>query len=346
MDDDIIHRYKKIAIIGVCLCAFFALATIWIPVYLDYYDENVYFQDYLSGNIWEYPKIIDNKDSISYILLQNVTNTPNKKEVILIGASTTRYGIVKNYSLNNGYTLYNRAVFDGPFGYKLMLNYFTLRANKGLDPEDIVIFHIYYASFADYQNNHESMKLKMENFGSYIIDDDGNISGSLGELHKHYLENIIMYKTFMSTIDYSYDKLIDCLSNVFSEINESSMRISYDELYSFEDSLTKGTKYPNEYTDKFKNLLIETSNMSKVVVVNLYAPSWMRDNPTEHEYEKWLNESLIPFLDENDICYLDFSRSIPDNEFVDHAHLNKQGRENYTRQFDMTFKNLSIFKEI
>ena len=170
MDDDIIHRYKIIAIIGVCLCAFFALATIWIPVYL-------------SGNIWEYPKIIDNKDSISYILLQNVTNTPNKKEVILIGASTTRYGIVKNYSLNNGYTLYNRAVFDGPFGYKLMLNYFTLRANKGLDPEDIVIFHIYYASFADYQNNHESMKLKMENFGSYIIDDDGNISGSLGELH-------------------------------------------------------------------------------------------------------------------------------------------------------------------
>ncbi len=346
MADDIIHRYKVIAIIGVCLCIFFALASLWVPIYLDYYDKNVYLQDYLSGKSGNYPIIIGDMDIESYKLLHQVNNLSKEKEVIMIGGSQTRIGLLPNYSLDNGYTLNNLGLSRATsYSDKIMLNYIKLEGNRELNNNDVVVFDIFFETFRDLKDDYT--KSQLDRFGVYTIDDSGNIYGSLGELQRCYLEYVIPYNTFMNIISGFFDKQKSYLLNGISAIISPKDNISdYERYYIISDQRTKGTKYPSDSTETFKELLIETRNISNVVVVNLYVPSWMRDNPREQEYEMWLNESLLPFLSENNICYLDFSRTIPDNEYSDFAHLNRQGRENYTRQFDMAFKNLSIFKEI
>lgn|GEM_PF-4858507 len=350
MADGIIHRYKTVAIIGLCLCIFFALASLWVPIYLDYYDKNVYFQDYLSGKSGNYPIIIDDMDIDSYKLLHQVTNLSKEKEVILIGGSQTRIGLIPNYSLDNGYTLNNLGLSGAtPYSDKIMLNYIKLEGNRELNNDDIIVFDIYYATFTFQDTKNDYTRSQLDRFGVYTIDESGNIYGSLGKLHKCYYDSIMPYNTFMKTISNSLNVLKSNLLQTLNAIitsNDNDVISDYERYYSDSEKFTKGTKYPSDSTDAFKKLLIETRNISNVVVVNLYVPSWMRDNPTEQEYELWLNESLLPFLSENNICYLDFSRTIPDNEYYDFAHLNRQGRENYTRQFDMAFKNLSIFKEI
>ena len=347
MGDDIIHRYKIIAIIGICLCIFFASTALWVPVYLDYYDKNVYLQDYLSGKSGDYPQIIDHMDITSYKLLHQVTNLSKEKEVIFIGGSQTKIGVLHNYSLNNGYTLKNLGMSSNtPYSDKLMLNYIILEGNRELNHDDIIVYEIFFGSFRDQNTKKDFTRSQINRFGVYSIDDNGNISGSLGKLHRMYLEYVIPYNTFISRLSSQFDIIHNFLCIVTTIIAPHKQMSTYNDNYYFWDKYTKGTKYPNDNTDAFKELLLETSNISKVVVINLYVPSWMRDNPTEHEYEMWLNESLIPFMYDNNISYLDFSRSIPDNEFADHSHLNKQGRENYTQQFDIAIKNLSIFNEI
>ena len=346
MADDIYHRYKVIAIIGVCFCTFFAVASLWIPIYLDYFDKDVYLQNYLSGKSGDYPIIIDGIERIQYNLLYLTQNLSENGEVILIGGSTTRQGIVYNYSLNNGYSLKNFGMSSNtPYSDRLLLNYIKLEGNRKLNHNDIIVFHIYFGNFMEKDYMKDITKSNLDRLGAYTIDESGDIKGSLSKSQRIYLESIQRYNTFMSTIYYNINQMMNNFLQRVPSITPQKYNNKYEQYHSQWNDMTKETHYPRNVTADFEKLLIDTKNVSKVIVVNLYVPSWLRSLPAEQEYEMWLNESLIPFLSENQIYYLDLSRSIPDDEFRDAAHLNRFGRENYTRQFDVAIKNLSIFTD-
>jgi hypothetical protein len=103
---------------------------------------------------------------------------------------------------------------------------------------------------------------------------------------------------------------------------------------------TRDTRLPSDTTEEFKKFLEDLKSQTNVAVVNLYIPSWHRNNPVEAQYEEWLHSDLAPFLKERKIPLLDFSQEIPDWEYGDSAHLFKRGREIYTRLFNGQILNI------
>lgn len=346
MNNGLIHRYKIIGIICICCSIVFGSFLIWSPVYMEYYDKNVNYAAYMAGDTGSYPIYIDGIRIIEYKLLHQVGNLANEPEIILVGSSNTRLGLVHNYSFKDGYSLKNFGMSSSnPYSDKLMLNYIRLEGNRNLSSSDVVVFNLFFGYFMEKNYLDDFTKQSLDMFGTYTIDSSANITGKMSTLQRFYLDYICRYHAFLETFHIA-EKVKDLFQNNNSKINLTSSNNSIDcakYVYEWEER-TKNTKYPSNITDEFESLVMDINTQCKVVVVNLYIPSFLRSTSKEKEYEHWLSESFLPMLHENNITYLDLSRSIPDCEFEDSTHLTRLGRENFTRQFDLAFRNLSIFE--
>jgi hypothetical protein len=350
--------YWLILVVSIIFFVTFIICLILAESFNGYYFNKVY-EDFNSGKSSSFPPEsgYSNEIDVVYYQIDKFSLTNN---LILIGSSTTRDSVIPNQEkVLNGWDIHNLAIGGGTTiqGYKLMWNYINTYANHRPNNTDVVVIHISYASFLKQSPDDNRIKQWIEAFGTYVVDDDLKVHGSMSnvvkkwELCKSKISTAFLIITGVDRFSVgksAYLKIeataADFLS-LFNKKNDSANpadKSSSDhkgyQIYwtKYSESIT----YPNSETDELKKILIEMKSQTNVVVINMDVPSWQKAISKEKEYENWTKSDLIPFLRENNITWIDFSDAIPDEEYANSAHMNKMGRERYTHLFNEKFARI------
>lgn len=289
-------------------------------------------------------------------IYNEVNNLSSGKNIFLYGSSTTREGILPDrVNIPNNWTVHNFGIRGASIQcFKMLSNYLNSYSNHKPDKNDIIAVHICYPIFVDKPSGNENMKTFIEKSGEYIVDESENVTGTtnyllrIWELGSEKIYNSLFLFIWdgaefsLKNQIYSYVKSLfirhDIISQDPNAIQEvrGSMNID-DFLKQFDgywENLTRNTSYPGHNTQKFIELIDDLNNQSNVVIIDMYITSRLRNSTKEAEYSRWVNNELVPHLNERKIPYINFTSSIPDIEYADSSHLLINGRDRYTDLFN------------
>jgi hypothetical protein len=339
-------QYKLVFILAILILIIFSVFLfLFYPIYIKSIEDNDY-KKFLAGGIESYPLIKNGIAGEQDKIFNQIDELSFKKNVIFIGGSTTRWGVLPNYILPNNWTVYNFAMgYDTVYSDIVMLNYINNYANHKLNKNDVVIFHIYYGHFVEWNPKTDYTRNVIESSGIYHVDDSGKITGHMTDLQKQLLLKEFQINYFYSSVGSEFNKFIRKIFIQNSIISEKSLNNLNQNIVGLDEKTLKeykeywiertiNTSYPNNSTAKFEDLIQQLNNQTNVVVVNLDTPTWIHNSSKEQEYEKWLENNLTRFLKKEKIPYLDFSSTIPDSDYRDSIHLSLNGREKYTIIFN------------
>lgn len=340
-------QYKLVFILTILITIIFCVfLLVFYPLYIQNLDNRDY-KNSLAGELGgAYPLIEHGLPGEQNVIFNQIDELSFEKNVILIGGSTTRWGVLRNCCLPNNWTLYNFGMgFDKVYSDKVMINYINNYANHKLNKNDVVIFHINFWHFSEEPPKSDYTRKVIENYGIYQIDDSGKITGQMTDLKKMLLLNKVRINYFYLTFPiYMAQSIRQPFTPSPDGLKKSSNNLNLNNSGPDEETLKKykklwieriqNTTYPNNSSAEFEELIRQLNSQTNVVVVNLYTPSWVHNYSKEQEYEQWLENNLTPFLKTEKIPYLDFSSTIPDSDYRDSNHLLMRGRERYTTLFN------------
>jgi hypothetical protein len=342
-------QYKLFFILIILILIIFSFFFLVLyPLYIQNIEDTDY-KKFMAGGIESYPLISHGVTGEQDIIFNQIGELSPKKNVILLGGSTTRWGVLPEYTLPGNWTLFNFGMgYDTVYSDTVMLNYINTYANHKLNKNDVVIFHIYYGHFVEWDPKIDYTRNVIESSGIYSVDNSGKITGHMVDLEKQVLLKKFQINYFYSRAGSDSEQFIRNLviSNSLSEnssnnLNPDNTTPDEKKIQEFREywiERTNKTTYPNNNTAKFEELIQQLNTQTNVVIVNLDTPSWIHNSLKEQEYETWLEYNLTPFLKKEKIPYLDFSFTIPDSEYRDSIHLSKNGREHYTALFNKDIK--------
>lgn len=340
------RNYKLVLVLFFAVSIVYAAFLVMSENYIKF-REDIQYKKFNEGDSFYAPYKNDLPWEIN-VIYNEINSLSSENNLILIGASTTREGIVpEQLAIPAKWELKNMAIgADTIYSFRLMRNYLNSYANHKPDKTDIVVIHIFYGSFSIISPENDYLHQTIEVLGTYQVDDSAQVHGYMSGMRKLWelsnykirfalgLNEGPVGKSLVYAVRDFGTKSIRLVIGDPNEFHKSSPTAEDLAKYkTFWTAYTRNVTYPGKSTDDFKELLKELKSQTNVVVVNLYVPSWHRTYPSEQEYENWTRTDLIPFLNEQGISWIDLSRSIPDSEYGDSMHLFKRGRENYTKQF-------------
>jgi len=288
------------------------------------------------------------------IIYNEVKQLSPKNNLILIGPSTVRDGIIINESkIPKSWDIHNFAISGVQLSEcMLLVNYIDAYANHKPDRSDVIVFHMSYFTFFDSPEDQQYVTQNIEAYGFYTIDENLHVHGYMPDAYREWIlskEEIMAPLSDITGINKfsvgqsAYLKIEDISTIILNSFNKpaSSGTIatspSPEEIEQYGliwQQRSQNITFTPEKTKQFEAFLRDVNNQTNIVIINMYLPSWQKDLEKQKEYQNWSQSELIPFLKENNITYIDFSNSFSDNEFADSGHLNDAGREHFTRAFD------------
>lgn len=110
---------------------------------------------------------------------------------------------------------------------------------------------------------------------------------------------------------------------------------NYQELYQAQleewNDFTKDFTYlTEEQKESFKQRLMELNERSNVIVNFVYITQAHADANEGHVFNAYIDNELMPFLEEHGIAYIDSRYEFGWEDYGDRAHLTEMGQEKYT----------------
>ena len=345
-------QYKLIFVLTILIIIIFIGFFIFSDHFFIFMDRENY-KTFLEGNSM-YSPYKNGMSETMYVVSDQINELSSKNNLILIGGSTTREGVLPDQTiLPDNWVLKNFGLSsDTMYSNKIIINYLNKYANHKLDKSDVIVIHIYYGSFVEKPKETDFTRQSIERLG-YHIDDSGNIFGAITYPEKITRERIYSISEFVNIIFTKFDTNLITIKKIFVPEKYTNSSKSNEELLRYKKfwtDYTRNTSYPGNSTVQFKNDILTLKNQTNVIVVNSYIGSWQRSIPEEQKYEKWIESDLRPFLEDEHIPWIDFSSSIPDSEYGDSGHLFKLGRERYTTLFNneinKILSNMTFYKSL
>ena len=338
-------QYKLVFVLAIIIsCIFFTFF-----VFYDQYTQNLdkeNYKNFLAGTSL-YTPVKNNLPGEQNVVYNEINALAPKNNLILVGSSTTREGVLPDQiNLPNNWTLHNFALSRVTvYSTKIMLNYLNNYANHNPDKSDIIVLHIDCSVFSDLPPEDDYTKQNIEGTGIYYIDKEGNIYRNLIYPPQFFSSRVYTLREIYSSFKPKFESyLVSNLRYLKNGNNKNVVQVTkLNSDATFWKSKTINASFPGESTMEFKRLISQLKNQTNVVVVNMYISSWNRNSPKDQEYEKWVVSDLVPFLEEENVTFIDYSSSIPDSEFGDDsAHLFRDGRQRYTKLFNENIATLIV----
>ena len=305
--------------------------------------------DKFLNNECGYTPLIDGLGWENHAIYDSIFNFAGGKNLILIGSSNSREGIVpEQMSLPAGWKITNLSFgADTIDSFMLMSNYVNGKANHKPDKSDLVVLHVFYGIFKP--NSYKYLKNRIELFNIYSVADDslevkGDASGLERKLkiinykiRRIYLEllfpgqNIDNFYGFKTYAKQKIKNIIKKQKDGNTSLEKKERIKKYVEFWK---DYSSENKIPGEETEKFKKYLLQLKAVTNVAVVNMYLPTWHENICAQKQYKKWYRNDLIPFLKINRVPLIDVSGAIADDDYCDSAHLYYRGRKHYTGIFN------------
>ena len=172
-------QYKLVFVLAVTVTIIFFGLSILSDQYYQFVERENY-NNFLAGNT-TYSPILNGLPNEMNVVYNYVPNLSPENNLILIGASTTREGILPDkLNLPGTWTVHNFGIgADTIFSYQVMVNYINNYSNHRPDKGDVVVVHIFYATFIEQPHSEDYLSQIIEKTGSYTVDDSGTISGKM-----------------------------------------------------------------------------------------------------------------------------------------------------------------------
>lgn len=355
-----IERYR-IFLLALLLLPLLYGSMLWLSdTYYGYKDQQNY-ANFLNGST---PQYLPSKNGLTVemnVLFYEMRNLSLKHHnILLIGASTTREGIIsEEVHLPENWTLTNLAMSGLTVDdLEMQLDLLNNESNKRISKEDIIVLHILDGTFIDYQGKSID-KSAIEFFQGFSIDENNNVQKLMPwPLIEFKIINYRIKKLFPAIIlnnnpqspisDFRLES-ISLIKSFFDNQthyrNKSISDARKAEIYKANrdhwEKATRGISFPGSKTEKFLQLVNSSNKNSNVIVINMYIGSW-HQTQKEAEYEAWINAELIPYLKNENITYIDYSKIIPDLYYYDAAHIGVDGRRSYSHYFNSSINDYLV----
>lgn len=290
-------------------------------------------------------------DTIFY----EINHFSNSNNIFLIGSSTVQRGIIiPKSTIPETWHIHNLAIGGGsPISENILhVNFLNAYANHKPDKSDVLILHVCNKAFTEPPDDQRYVAQLIRAYGVYSIDDTLQVHGYMPDIYREWMfskERVFAPVSDITGINKFavgqsiYLKMEELVKGIISKTDNPSHALetvtyhSPEVISKYQEAARKESQnntYPSKITEEYKKFLKNMSKQTNVVVIDMYLPSWQKDLDTQKEYENWVQSDFLPFLMDNQITYIDVSASFHDYEFEDSAHLNKAGREHFTKLFD------------
>lgn len=248
--------------------------------------------------------------------------------MINFGNSTSILGILPNEFEDKQTLDYVNAAYGSAtiFGFHIMYN-FLKELDYQINEDTIIKIDVSAALFKKRTFNQDVLVSALEYADVYDVQDNYEVIA----------QPLAKLKNQLGKNSHNFDKA--------TEYIYAKMTNGYDSMYE--------TK-THSFSGYHKDLQIDKENMmllqqfielfphNQVIVEATYMHSELRNSKTGEIFEKYVEEELIPYLEEKEIRFLDARVVLDDEYFIDSTHLNYSGRKYYTQWLIQTLPLLEV----
>lgn len=249
----------------------------------------------------------------------------NAHTVFLIGSSVSSNAIDKETANNNYKTL---VCGNGCYrSNRLLINLAELE--NIIKPDDIIKYEISFSTFRD--TSYTITESVIDKWGKYRIKDDLTVIKNNALLAPIYAINIQLIKiqnVWELAMSFKEQKgHPDRYPEPIGIGNFKNNYFDYDavaESCHFDDTYAKYVKEDIDYLNSKYDTIVEFGPL----------PTGLLETDYGKILDGFIDEDLIPYLTENNICYRDVRYDFTDSEFTDGVHLSYEATKKYTRGLD------------
>lgn len=244
-------------------------------------------------------------------------------KIVLYGASTSIVGLLDD-GLSSQYELLRACSGSATIqAYQVMKSYLETE-NMQANEDDLVKIDISPVLFKKNTLKNEVIVSALEYASLYEVSSQLEVSRQpFYHISRLFgLNSRRMQKAYEYVCQYFQDGNYDALFTT-----NANQWDGYEKLLSFD----QGTK------KQIESFILSYAN-NHVVVDVLYMHSSLIDSEAGRLFNEYVDQELIPFLEENQIHYIDSRLAVDDQYYIDNTHLNYQGCQIYTAYVDQKLK--------
>lgn len=321
LDTTTINHYKRTYLIIITLII--ALSLIFIQLlalgskqYTASIDAQYAFKSQQPNSPYIVPGVIGQGMGLDYLM--TIPGHTEDHNFILFGTSTAIVGPLKSeLQLPEGFTFINASSGSATISGMIVMKNFLQKKNYQLTSQDIVKIDISPATFGAKKLDQEVITSALEYGGVFEVGDDMTVTSSiLSPLYQNISWNA---RDIQKAGEYFY-------------VNATEH--SFDSIYLTPEMNFKGyhklLNFSKEKKGLVENFITETAAETSLIVDIVYMHPQLQTAEAGILFNRYIDEELIPYLENNNIQYRDNRFLFSESDFVDGTHLNYQARERYT----------------
>ena len=285
--------------------------------------EPIYKQRYQNQKSTYYHKYDGGIPIDNYTLLGRLGSCRKQKNIITLGTSTTREGVLEDkLDLAGGYKFINFSIpSQGINELYMMLDFINQFSPHKPDKTDWIKIDISVAFFKKRPADESIFAQTAENGRVYRADRE-NLTVSRGAGSGFVFWQFLKLQSLI-------DECRASIKNkpITVEPYKESMFKRYKELWTrnLDDFDLSSLEQ-----ERFFAALEPLTGQTNVAVEAIYGGSWLYDTKQGKQYLQWIDDVLKPRLDQMSIAFLDTGAAIEDAYYAEQSHLNYEGRVKYT----------------
>lgn len=255
-------------------------------------------------------------------------NKSDKNTVYAIGSSFTSNNINDETVDLNDYDIAFMVCGNGNYkSNKILFN--LLESESLIKPDDIVKYEVSYSTFRDVSNTITESVLNK--WGKYSVDDELHVTKNSSIFAPVYNINIELIKI---------QNLWELLVSFWEQNNHPSRYpdpkgyANYKNNYFNYDAVADSCYICEVFEEQVISDISEINGKCNTIIELSPIPQGLIETEFGTEVNRYIDEDLIPYLEKNNIKYIDLRFDYDDSDFADGVHLSYKSTIEYTKKLN------------
>lgn len=251
-------------------------------------------------------------------------NKTDENTVYIIGSSLSSNNLNDDTVSFNGYIHKNLVCGNGSYRSNRIL-YNLLKKLSLCKDKDIVKYEVSFSTFRDV--NKTITETVLDKWGKYSVDENLNIIENSACLSPIYAINVELIKI---------QNVWELITSFWEQNNHKEWYPSprgyanYKNNYFSYDAVADSCCFMDEYAESVMGDIKDINENYNEVVEISPIPDGLLNTEFGQTLNNFIEDELIPYLNDNNIRYLDLRYDYSDEEFADGVHLSYKATKKYT----------------
>lgn len=206
-----------------------------------------------------------------------------------------------------------------------------IEANGGFHENDIVKYEISFSTFREvFVTITESI---LDKWGKYSVDPDQEVTENSPLMAPVYALNLqlLRFQNVWELFQFAIEQ--------YREPRPIGLGNFKNNYFNYE-TVADSCDMTAEMQESVENQILKLKDKTNVVVEFSCFPKGLQKTAYGRELNQYIDETLIPLLDENGITYLDYRNDYEDSDYADGVHLSYESAIHYTQKLKEDLNNI------